>query len=258
MEPSLARDLLTLGLGVLTGILSGAFGVGGAVVSTPGIRLLGADAQTSVGTTLPSVLPSAISGSVRYAREHLVEWRAVWLTAPIGIVTAIIGAELVEVLPGKGHPMQIATAVLLIVSAIRMIRGSTTSESEIGQHAIRGGLVVTGLLAGLLSGLLGIGGGVILVPSFVAFARVGIKQAVATSLVCVALFAVPGTIVHAINGNIDWRFAFWLSVGVIPGARIGATLAIKASDQRLRMAVGWFLAILSVPYLLGEIWALTR
>ena len=63
MEPGLLRDALTLVLGVMTGVLSAAFGVGGAVLSTPGVRLLGASALVAVGTTLPSILPSAAAGT---------------------------------------------------------------------------------------------------------------------------------------------------------------------------------------------------
>ena len=67
MDPSPLRDALTVAAGVLTGVLSGAFGVGGAVISTPFVRGLGASATIAIGTTLPSVIPSSISGSLRYS-----------------------------------------------------------------------------------------------------------------------------------------------------------------------------------------------
>ena len=76
-----------------------------------------------------------------------------------------------------------------------------------------------------------------MVPAFAHFARMPVKAAVATSLVCVGAFAVPGTITHAIEGHVDWRVAAALIVGVIPGARIGAHLAIAATDRRLRLVV---------------------
>jgi uncharacterized membrane protein YfcA len=66
VHPGLARDALTFLLGVVTGVLSAAFGVGGAIISTPGIRALGASATLAIGTTLPSILPSALTGTVRY------------------------------------------------------------------------------------------------------------------------------------------------------------------------------------------------
>ena len=67
-----------------------------------------------------------------------------------------------------------------------------------------------------------------MVPAFVQLARMEVKSAVATSLVCVGAFAIPGTITHALLGHIDWRVAIALIIGVIPGARLGAALAIRA------------------------------
>ena len=77
--------VLTVAAGFVTGILSAMFGIGGAVVSTPAIRLLGATALQAVGSTLPSVLPSAVTGSVRYRREGLILPRIVAWTAVAGV-----------------------------------------------------------------------------------------------------------------------------------------------------------------------------
>jgi uncharacterized membrane protein YfcA len=114
----------------------------------------------------------------------------------------------------------------------------------------------TGTLAGLLSGLLGIGGGAVLVPAYTHFTGLPIKKAIATSLVCVGLFAIPGTITHAIEGDINWRFALLLCVGVVPGARIGAAFALRTAEYRLRVIVGIFLSVLAIIYGVGEILAL--
>jgi uncharacterized protein len=261
VDPSPLRDVLTAAAGVGTGVLSGAFGVGGAVLSTPAIRLLGASAAIAVGTTLPSIVPGAVSGTAQYEPQGLIDWALVAVTVPAGIVAAVLGAELAHVLPGAGHPLMILTAVLLLFSAGQLIRdrpdpnGLLTSAEPKGSRrlAITSGI---GAAAGLLSGLLGIGGGLVMVPAFRSLMDVPIKRAIATSLVCVGCFAIPGTITHAINDDIDWRFALWLAVGVIPGARLGALLAIKASDHRLRVAFGSFLGVVAVIYAAGELYAL--
>jgi uncharacterized membrane protein YfcA len=113
-----------------------------------------------------------------------------------------------------------------------------------------------GLVAGGLSGLLGIGGGVIMVPAFVQLARMEVKAAIATSLVCVGAFAVPGTIAHSLLGHVDWRVALALVLGVVPGARVGAALTIRATDRRLRVTVASFLGLTAVLYGAGELTAL--
>jgi uncharacterized membrane protein YfcA len=119
-------------------------------------------------------------------------------------------------------------------------------------------LLAIGAAAGLLSGLLGVGGGVVMVPAFTELAGIELKTAIASSLACVGFFAIPGTITHAALGGVDWRFALWLSVGVIPGARLGAALAIRAGSHRLRQAVALFLGGTAIVYAAGELIALFR
>jgi uncharacterized membrane protein YfcA len=72
----------------------------------------------------------------------------------------------------------------------------------------------------------------------------------------VGIFAVPGTITHALLGNIDWRLALLLTVGMIPGARLGAALTVRADDRRLHVVVGVFLGLTAIVYAAGEILAL--
>jgi uncharacterized membrane protein YfcA len=272
VDAGLARDAATAALGVATGALSGAFGVGGAVLSTPGIRALGVAPLVAVGSTLPSVLPSAISGSLRYDREQLIDWRAVRLTLPTGLVAAIAGAALSDVVPGDGHVLMVITAFLLAFTAYRMYASARRSQkttdaneedSESGPSGRGSGkretpmsFALVGSMAGLFSGLLGIGGGVVMVPAFHSISGMKVKTAIATSLVCVAGFAVPGTITHAIKGNIDWRVAAALTLFVIPGARVGSALTVKSNDVRLRMTVALFLGVISIIYAAGELAAL--
>jgi uncharacterized protein len=263
VDPGLPRDVLTAVLGVFTGALSGAFGVGGAVLSTPGIRALGVAPIVAVGTTLPSIFPSAATGAWRYSRERLIDRTAVLLTVPTGLVASVVGALLSEHIPGGGHVLMLFTAALLLFTAVRMGRppaAPAAPEADVeaapaheGGHRSRPAFAGVGVVAGLLSGLLGIGGGVVMVPGFSQIGGLPIKSAVATSLVCVAAFAIPGTITHAALGNIDWRVALVLTAAVIPGARIGSALALRASDRGLRLAVALFLGAIAVVYAVGEL-----
>jgi uncharacterized protein len=284
------QTILTLAAGVATGVLSGMFGVGGAVVSTPAIRVLGATPLEAVGSTIPSVIPSAVSGSLRYRREGLIIGRVALWTLAAGLAATVGGALLTGAVPGNGHLLMIATAALLALTAFRMARVPSGTpahaqnpvdvEDPVGDLAApardlvlaherdpdrssplhrraevwRLGLI--GLAAGGLSGLLGIGGGVLMVPAFATWVRLSVKEAVATSLVCVGALAVPGMVTHAVLGNIDWAFAIPLSIAVIPGARIGAHLALRSSDRGLRLAVAIVLGSIAVTYGVGEIIAL--
>jgi uncharacterized protein len=276
----LVKVLLTGCAGVLTGILSGMFGVGGAIISTPAIRALGATPIAAVASTLPSILPSGISGSLRYRQAGAVNARiAIWV-ASAGVLAAVGGSLLTDVVPGHGHVLMIVTAALIGYSAFRLSRppvrapetvgAPVTSELASGYGTGRAEvplerlpvrdewwrLLPIGLAAGALSGLLGVGGGLVMVPAFAGWLRVPLKEALGTSLACVAVLAIPGTVTHALLGHIDWLYALPLCVGVIPGAAIGAHLALRSSDRTLRLLVGTTLGGIAIFYATAEILAI--
>lgn len=271
------RDLLTVLLGLGAGTLSGLFGVGGGVLSQPGMRAIGIEPLVVIGSALPVIIPGALSGAVRYSRERLVRWPAVWATVPAGLLFAVLGGIAGEHVPGDGHLLQIATALLLGLSAWRMarVRSPMPSDEPLAEtdapeapepEEVAVGTVpadrdlarrylAIGALSGCLSGLLGIGGGVIMVPAFVQVARMDVKRAIATSLVCVGAFAVPGTVTHTLLGHVDWRVVAALVLGAVPGARLGAVLTIRIDEDRLRPIVAAFLAATAVVYFTGELLA---
>lgn len=274
------QAIFTLIVGLATGVLSGMFGVGGAVLSTPAIRVLGATPFEAVGSTIPSIFPSAISGTLRYQREGLVDWRIVAWTGGTGSIAAIIGSMLSHAVPGDGHWLMVATAGLVGIVAWGMAAtgdgaapsdpapasdaGSDaawdetngSSEAQSSPPAQTWRVVLIGVGAGGLSGLLGLGGGIVMVPGFTQWLRLPIKRAIGTSLAAVALLSVPSTVSHALLGDINWGFAIPLSIAVIPGARIGAHLALRSSERRLRLTVAIVLAIVAVSYAGGELLSL--
>lgn len=274
MEAGPLRDVLTLLLGLGTGVLSALFGIGGAIVSNPGLRALGAAPLVAVGTTLPSILPGAISGTLRYQREGLIDWRLVTPAAAAGLLAVVGGSLLSHAVPGEGHLLLLLIAVLLAFTAWRTAFAGNASQNDPPAPAdpaepadplapaaepparSRWTAAGIGLAAGLLSGLLGIGGGVIMVPAFTELLHLPLKSAIATSLVCVGIFGVPATVTHALLGDIDWRLAVLLTIAVVPGARIGASLTIRTAERRLRLAIGCFLAIVALVYFITETRAL--
>ena len=90
-----------------------------------------------------------------------------------------------------------------------------------------------GRSAGLVSGLLGIGGGLVIVPLLAGWLGMPLKRSLGTSLAAIVGMVVPGTVVHALLGNIDWPLALVLSLGAVPGARLGAGIAGSATDARV-------------------------
>src|ERR687887_67568 len=222
--------------------MSALFGVGGAVISNPGLRALGASPLVTVGTTLPSILPGAVSGSLRYQRERLIAWPVVAWAGSAGVAAVVAGSLLSHAVPGRGHLLLLVIAGLLGVNAWRLVGGAARDGG--GRERRR------------RPPARGVGGGVILVPGFTDLAGLPLKAAIATSLVCVGVFGVPGTLTHALLGDVDWRAAALLTVGVIPGARLGAGLTVRIAEARLRLVVGCFLGVVAVAYAAVEAHAL--
>ena len=174
-----------------------------------------------------------------------------WWTAAFGAPAAVLGSLATASIPGKGHLQMIATAALVGLTAYRTSRQPARrrpASVPVGDHPRRTPRLwrsaawwcyaVIGAGAGMLSGLLGVGGGILMVPAFQSWLRMGLKETIATSLACVGLLAIPGTITHTLKHHIDWAFALPLCVGVVPGAQIGAHLAVKAADRSLRRVTG--------------------
>jgi uncharacterized protein len=277
------RGILTsFGIGLVSGVLSGAFGIGGGIITTPGIRLLlGAPALVAVGTPLPVIFPSALTGLLGYRRQGLLEVRTGLWCGAFGSAFAILGALATQF--AGGTVVLLATAALILYTSADMIlqlvrpprlglegseerdaflpsRGgaegegsasqdTTTRQTHRPQPAALWKLAVVGGLTGAYSGFLGLGGGFVLVPMLSRWLGYDIKRAIGTSLLAIAILAIPGTITHAIMGHVDWLLAGTLIVGVVPGAWLGSRVTLGSSDRATRIgfavmliAVGGWLA----------------
>ena len=272
--------LLTFLVGVGAGILSALLGVGGAVVTTPAIRVLGATPILAVGSTVPAILPAAISGTWRYAKAGLVDWRAALGLGISGAVFAVGGAMTSSLIDGR--ILMLLTAVLMFWSGISVVRGGRSSAdpspdpsadpsaaseaspdsalpapeaSPAAAPVPKHSLPVIGSLgaaSGFVAGLLGVGGGIIMVPVLTGPLKIPMKSAVASSLVAVAIFSIPALITHIILGHVDWGFALPLMLGVIPGAQIGARITIGSSDRLIRLLFGALIIVLALVYGISE------
>jgi uncharacterized membrane protein YfcA len=103
-----------------------------------------------------------------------------------------------------------------------------------------------------VAGLLGVGGGIIMVPVLTGPLKIPMKSAVASSLVAVAIFSIPALITHIILGHVDWAFALPLMLGVVPGAQIGARITIGSSDRSIRLLFGALIIVLALVYGISE------
>jgi uncharacterized membrane protein YfcA len=252
----LRQALLGILSGLVAGTMSGAFGVGGAILTTPAVQvLLGAPPIIAVGTPLPAIFPTTLAGMHAYRRAGQIDYRAVAWAAPPGALGAGLGALLTKVIDAR--ILLLATAVLIGWQAVRVGWGTEVPHDP-ARPARPSGLAFSamGLVAGFASGLLGVGGGIVMVPIMSGILGMPLKRALGTSLVVIAFMVIPGTAVHAALGHINWAIFLWLSIGVIPGAALGSRWAVKVREQTLRRVVAVFLLLVSLSYGAFEVYEL--
>lgn len=243
---------LGVGSGFVAGVLAGAFGVGGGIVTTPAVNvLLGGSAIQAIATPLPVILPTSLVGAFTYAKAGQASYRAAAWAAGPGAVGAVGGASLTEVI--DPHLLLVVTAALLAWTATNVIRGRSPRTAWVKGATPGWTYAAIGLGAGFVSGLLGVGGGIVMVPAFTLLLGMPLKRALGTSLVVIAVLVIPGTLTHWALGNIEWSIVLALTIGVVPGARIGARLALGARERTLRLAVGGFLLALAIAYGASEL-----
>jgi uncharacterized membrane protein YfcA len=249
---SSADVAIGVGIGFVAGVLSGIFGIGGGVVMTPGIQvLLGAPPIVALATPLPAIFPTALAGALAYRRRGELDPRAAaWLVGP-GLIGAIGGALLTEVIDTA--LLLVVTALLLAWQALGILRSARRAlgpAEDVVPPAPA--LAAVGLVAGVVSGLLGIGGGLVIVPALAGWLGMPLKRAVGTSLVAVVVLVIPGTVVHTTLGHVDLGIFLSLVVGSVPGARLGAAFALEARERTLRLIVGAGLLAIAATYAVDQ------
>ncbi|MFP3902116.1 MAG: sulfite exporter TauE/SafE family protein [Acidimicrobiia bacterium] len=228
--PPRPRIVQAAGVGVVAGFLSGLFGVGGGILIVPALVLVMRLGQRLAhGTSLAAVLPIAISSMLGYALEGKVDWPVAALLAAGAVAGAVIGTHVLHLLPQRA--LAVTFAALLAVTAVRLL----LDHSDAGGRADLAvgaavGLVLIGVASGVLAGLLGVGGGIIMVPAMVVL--FGIPPAVAkgTSLAVIVPTAVMGTWRNRRNGNADLPVAVVVGLAGIVSAFAASKISVGMSE----------------------------
>ena len=226
---------------MVIGLCMGLFGVGGSSVATPVLALLGAPALVAVASPLPATIPAAVVDAVPYVRSGETRPRAAAWSALGGIPGTIAGALLSRL--AGGSALLIASGVVLCVVGVRMLFPIEEETREAGRERRQNRplLVATTAGVGLFTGLLANGGGFLLVPVYLLVFGLRMRQAVGTSLVVIAVLAIPTLAVHWALGHINWPLAGEFAIGLLPGGAVGSRLAHRVQGPVLRKAFGWFL-----------------
>ena len=226
-------------VGVLGGFLAGVFGVGGGIVMVPLlVLLLGLDQRTAAVTSLLAIIPISVLGALGYATGGAVDWVA---GVVIGVGSIVGGQIGVRLLPRIPIPvLQVGFAAILLYSAYRLLLPETlAAEGPSGRWWL---LVVVGLVAGVLAGLLGIGGGIVVIPGLVLLAGVDMDTARGTSLLVVLITALTASITTVRSGQANTAVGLWAGLAGAPAA-LAASLVAQSIPQE---QAAWLFAALMV------------
>lgn len=267
MMPSFfSMELLAVGLPV--GALAGMLGVGGGIILIPTLNLLGIPMHTAIGISLPYAVFTSASGVFRHVRQGTVD---PILALPIIVSAALTvqaGAHFSNLL--SESTLRVLFALLLFLVATSFALKDRKNLSEGGESSFseeknkiyiikrenkwgEGGFykinmiigVLIGGVAGFMSGMLGIGGGIIITPLMVMMMSIPIHIAVGTSLLGVIFSSTIGSITHWKLGNVDFGILIPLTLAGIVGAQIGARLMLHLPQQNLRAIFNTLLIVMS-------------
>ncbi|MGB2921203.1 MAG: sulfite exporter TauE/SafE family protein [Mycobacterium sp.] len=244
---------LTIGLAVFVGISLGLLGGGGSILTVPLLAYVaGMDAKQAIATSLLVVGVTSAIGAISHARAGRVQWRTGLIFGGAGMAGAYAGGVLARFIPGT--VLLIGFAVMMIATAIAMLRGRKNSETSDGGHRLpMPKIVAEGLVVGLVTGLVGAGGGFLVVPALALLGGLPMPIAVGTSLIVIAMKSFAGLAGYLSSVQINWTLALAVTVAAVVGALLGARLTAKVDPDVLRKAFGWFVLTMSSVVLGQEI-----
>lgn len=269
------RFIVSIVIGVGIGILSGLLGIGGGTVMVPVFRLgYALPAVVATATSLFAIIPTSISGVVSHLHYKTCIPKLGVALGVGGAIMSPVGVYLAQLSPD--WLIMLAAALVIGYSAVNMFRKAIKMKPVVktaapeqaaeaaaaapavppaphltGAQYVKGGLI--GVIAGLMSGYVGVGGGFIMVPMMLALLDVPMKLASGTSLLAIMILAIPGVIEQGMLGNIDYLAGIAIVIGSIPGAVIGARLIRYVPERMLRFVFGAFLLVGAVLLVVKEI-----
>lgn len=242
--------IAAVGLGV--GFLSGLFGKGGSAIATPLLHAAGVPAIVAVAAPLPATIPSTLAGTLAYWRARLVERDLLVRSVAYGVPATVAGAIATRWI--SGELLVAVTEVIITALGVRFALAPSEHEEVVrdpSHYGVRVALVA--VTVGLLAGLLANSGGFLLAPLYLAVLRRPIKTAFACSLAVSAVLAVPGTVVHAALGHIDWAVVAVFGATSVPLSYAGASVAVRTTGTTLERLYGVGLAVLGAGFLLARL-----
>ena len=276
--------LLIVLIGVIVGGLSGLFGVGGGFLMTPLLIFLGIPPAVAVGTEAPHVLASSISGAIAHWRRKNVDFKMGFFLLAGGVAGSTVGVNLFKILRGFGQIDVIIQFLFLFFlgfiglsmlfesakTTIKKYRTTSLIRTKLHQHSWIHGLpfkmrfhrsklyistippILIGFIVGILSAMMGVGGGFIMIPAMVYILGMSTNVVVGTSLFQIIFVTANSTFFQSyLNQTVDIVLAALMIIGGVIGAQIGARLGTTFKAEYLRGVLAILVLAVCIKIFLG-------
>jgi uncharacterized membrane protein YfcA len=254
----------------LVGISLGILGSGGSILTVPiMVYLMHISPVDATGLSLFIVGITSATGGITYVRRKLVDLKTASVFALPSIISVFLTRKfLLPAIPdpvytGPGFMLSKNLLILLLFALLmagvgyNMIRNSNAREADLSevQSFKFFWLLIIGLISGVLTGLLGVGGGFIIIPSLVLFGRIPLRMSVGTSLLIIAVNSFSGFIEEMLTKHAEINYSFLLTFALfsVAGIFLGFSISLKLRPSQLKRIFGWFIMIMGLCIFLKEI-----
>ncbi len=251
-------------LAILIGISLGLIGSGGSILTIPVlVYLFKIEPSNATTYSLFIVGISALAGSIKGIAERKIGFKSVLFFGIPSVLAVLIMRKFIvlnlpetffvigEFVISKDFLILLSFAVLMIFASISMIKNGNKIETQNTSSSLLN-LVILGFIIGTLTGFVGVGGGFLIIPTLLFYGNLSMKNAVATSLVIIALNALvgfAGSIHHTI---IEWQFLLFFTALAIVGILLGLQLSKRISNEKLKPAFGWVVLVMGIYIIIKE------
>jgi len=252
---------------LLIGVVLGLIGGGGSILTVPIlVYLMFINPVTATAYSLFIVGVSALVGAIRNIQKGLVDFKtAIVFAIPAFIAVYATRKYLVPAIPEelftidsfvmtKNIAIMLFFALIMLVASISMIRNKRNdSEEEMAVVYNFPLIIIEGFVVGVLTGVVGAGGGFLIIPALVLLAKLPMKKAVATSLLIIAIKSLIGFIGDVENLEIEWMFLIKFTLISVLGIFLGIYLSKFIKGENLKKGFGWFVLVMGVYIIFKEL-----
>lgn len=255
---------------ILIGISLGLLGSGGSILTVPiMVYLMNINPVDATGLSLFVVGITSATGGITYLQKKMVDLRtAVIFAIPSFISVFLTRRYVMPLIPDpvitisgfaltKELFILVLFSLLMLLVGYNMIRkaGYREPERKDFHHYHYPGLISIGLASGILTGILGVGGGFIIIPALVLFAKISVRMSVGTSLLIIAVNSLGGFAQEVLSrhSQIDYRFLFLFGILSVTGIFIGLRISMKLEPASLKKMFGWFIILMGISIFIKEV-----